>query len=274
MLSPIITGFPGMRNPRLHPARSSSKLLSMQNKDQTQKCRKDFLRGLKAGFPIALGYFFVSTGFGISAINEGLSILESVLISLTNLTSAGQVAGLRILSENAVFAVSAAEMLITQFIINLRYSLMGISLSQKTDDSFTPLNRAVCAFSITDEIFAVASSSSGTFSVPYFLGLSFLPIIGWSGGTFLGAAAGSLLSPEVSSIFGIAIYGMFLAIFIPPARKEKSILFCVSVSAVLSCAIWYIPAFSFISPGFSIIISSLIASVLTAFFFPHEEVAL
>jgi predicted branched-subunit amino acid permease len=246
----------------------------MQDTDRKQKKIKDYFRGMKDGIPIALGYFFVSTGFGISAVNEGLSVLESILISLTNLTSAGQVAGLRILSENTAFAISAAEMLLTQFIINLRYSLMGISLSQKTDDSFTPGKRALCAFSITDEIFALASSSTEPFSVYYFLVLSFLPILGWSGGTFLGATAGSVLPAEISSIFGIAIYGMFLAIFVSPSKRDKSICFCVTVSAALSCAIWYIPIFRFISPGFSIIISSVIAAVLTALFFPHEEVIL
>ena len=100
------------------------------------KNNKPFNKGLKDGFPIALGYLFVSMGFGITAINSGLNPVQAILISITNLTSAGQVAGVRVISESTVFLSSALEMLLTQFIINLRYSLMGISLSQNTDETF------------------------------------------------------------------------------------------------------------------------------------------
>ena len=233
--------------------------------------RHSFINGLKDGFPIALGYLFVSTGFGITAINSGLNPIQAILISLTNLTSAGQVAGVRVITESSVFIASALEMILTQFIINLRYSLMGISLSQKTDESFDTKNRIICSFSITDEIFAVAATHPGFVSVPYFSGLSLLPIIGWSIGTATGALLGSNINPQLSAIFGIAIYGMFLSIFIPPAKKDFGVLISVIIGALISCIIYYTPTLDFISSGFSVIISSVIAASAAALIKPRKE---
>ncbi|MBR0343498.1 MAG: AzlC family ABC transporter permease [Oscillospiraceae bacterium] len=230
-----------------------------------------FKTGLKDGVPIALGYLFVSIGFGITAINSGLNPLMAIIISATNVTSAGQVAGVRVLSESVVFLSSALEMFLTQFVINLRYSLMGISLSQKTDSSFDTKNRMICAYSITDEIYAVASTRKSPINVSYFLGLSFLPVIGWTVGTAIGAFVGSSIDPQVSAIFGLAIYGMFLSIFIPPAKKSKGILVSVFLGAIISCLIYYIPSLSFISSGFSVIISSLVGASVAALLLPHKE---
>ena len=230
-----------------------------------------FKNGLKDGLPIALGYLFVSIGFGITAINSGLNPIEAILISATNVTSAGQVAGVRVMTEQSVILSSALEMILTQLVINLRYSLMGISLSQKTDDSFNTRNRMLCSYTITDEIFAVASTQSGLINVPYFLGLSLLPVIGWTAGTAIGALVGSSIDPQLSAIFGIAIYGMFLSIFIPPAKKNKGILLSVLLGAVVSCLIYYLPVFSIISSGFSIIISSVTAASAAAVLIPHKE---
>ena len=233
--------------------------------------KNDFRRGLRDGVPIALGYLFVSVGFGITAINAGLRVFEAVLISASNLTSAGQVAGLEIIEEASSVAAAAFEMFLTQFVINLRYSLMGISLTQKADGSFTTRNRLVCSFSITDEIFAVASTHPGLLSVPYFIGLSILPILGWSAGTLAGATVGASLPPETSSVLGIAIYGMFLSIIVSPAKKDRGILFCVFCAAAISCLIYYLPSLDFITSGFSVIISSVLSAVVSSFFFPREE---
>ena len=230
-----------------------------------------FRCGLRDGIPIALGYLFVSVGFGITAINAGLKVFEAVLISASNLTSAGQVAGLEIIEEASSFAAAAVEMFLAQFVINLRYSLMGISLTQKADESFTFRNRLVCSFSITDEIFAVASTHPGPLSVPYFIGLSILPILGWSTGTLVGATVGASLPPETSSVLGIAIYGMFLSIIVSPAKKDRGILFCVFCAAAISCVIYYIPSLDFITSGFSVIISSVLAAVVSSAFFPRKE---
>ena len=226
-----------------------------------------FRHGLRDGLPIALGYLSVSFGFGTSAASKGLSTLPALLISMTNLTSAGQVAGLSVI----VAAGGLIEIIMTQLIINLRYSLMGLTLTQKLDDTFTTLHRMAVAFFITDEIYAVSSSKSEGVNTRYMYGLGLLPYIGWAMGTLLGAVAGSLLPADISAALGIAIYGMFVAIIVPPAKKDKGILFAVALAALISCAIKYIPLFSFITQGFAIIICALLAACLAAIIFPVKE---
>ena len=172
-------------------------------------------QGIRHGIPIGLGYLSVSFAFGMKAVGDGLTVLQAVLISMTNLTSAGQIAALPLMAGGA----SLAEMALTQLTINLRYALMSLSLSRKLDGSMGTLQRLVFSFANTDEIFAVASSQPGKVGKYYLYGLMIAPWIGWSLGTFLGAAAGTLLPAFVRSALGIAIYGMFLAIILPPARE-------------------------------------------------------
>lgn len=223
-----------------------------------------FGRGLTDGIPIALGYLSVSFGFGISAVSGGLSPLTSVLISLTNLTSAGQVAGLGIIiAEGAFF-----EMAITQLVINIRYFLMSLALSQKLDSSFTLRHRLLAAFGITDEIFGVASSKKEPLVPRYMYGLILLPIVGWTLGTLLGAVAGNILPEAIKHALGIAIYGMFVAIVVPPAREHSGVLVGATVAIAISCLLAYVPLFSFITSGFSIIVAALIAAVVAALLFP------
>ena len=228
------------------------------------KNKGPFIGGLKDGIPIALGYLSVSFGFGISAVNGGLSPLAAVLISLTNLTSAGQVAGVEvILALGTLF-----EMALTQLTINARYFLMSISLSQKLDESFTLPHRILASFGVTDEIFGVASSKREPIKPVYMYGLILLPFIGWSLGTLLGAVAGNLLPAEINSALGIAIYGMFVAIVLPPAKREKGVLVAALISIAVSLALAFVPLFSFITSGFAIIVSALIAAVIAALLFP------
>lgn len=228
------------------------------------KNKGPFIGGLKDGIPIALGYLSVSFGFGISAVNGGLSPLAAVLISLTNLTSAGQVAGVEvILALGTLF-----EMALTQLTINARYFLMSISLSQKLDKSFTLPHRLLASFGVTDEIFGVASSKREPIKPVYMYGLILLPFIGWSLGTLLGAVAGNLLPAEINSALGIAIYGMFVAIVLPPAKREKGVLVAALISIAVSLALAFVPLFSFITSGFAIIVSALIAAVIAALLFP------
>ena len=226
-----------------------------------------FAHGLKDGIPIGLGYLSVSFGFGIMAVNSGIPLLPTLLISITNLTSAGQVAGVSIIAA----AGAMAEMALTQLIINLRYALMSLSLSQKLDSSFTLLHRLVGSFGITDEIFAVASSKDGVIGKNYLYGLITIPYIGWALGTFLGAAAGGILPEGLRNCLGIAIYGMFLAIIIPPAKKEKGVLLAVIAACVLSCLIRYLPFLSFITEGFSVIICAVAAASLAAWLHPMKK---
>ncbi len=228
--------------------------------------RKLFLSGIKDGIPIALGYLSVSFAFGISAVKSGISGLGAVFISASNLTSAGQVAGIEIIAARGTLL----EMAITQFVINLRYMLMSLSLSQKADESFTLLDRLVVSFGITDEIFGVASSKHRIYPI-YMYGLILMPFIGWTGGTLLGAFAGEILPEALKSSLGLAIYGMFIAIIIPPARKEKGVLLSIIIAISLSLSLYYIPMFNFITEGFSIIICAVLAAAVAAYVKPIRE---
>jgi len=226
-----------------------------------------YSHGLQEGLPIALGYLSVSFGFGISAVSQGISALEAVLISMTNLTSAGQVAGVTVIVSTLPFY----EMIFTQFIINLRYSLMGLTLTQRLDKQFSTLHRMAASFFITDEIYAVASSKNNYITPSYIYGLGTLPWMGWTLGTLLGAIAGSLLPSNISNALGITIYSMFVAILVPAAKKEHSILFTMIIAAALSCILAYLPIFSFITRGFAIIICALLAAAAAAILFPIKE---
>ncbi len=224
-----------------------------------------FRKGLLHGIPIALGYLSVSFGFGIMAVQKGLSVLEAVMISVTNLTSAGQAAGVEIIAA----AGTLFEMVLTQLIINIRYSLMGISLSQKLDKSFTTPHRLAVSFGITDEIFAVSSAQIHPVTPAYMYGLILISFLGWGSGTFLGAAAGEILPPMITEAMGIVLYGMFIAIIVPPSRKEKSILLVVAIAAVISILFKYV--FTGISGGFAVIISACVAAAVGAVLFPVKE---
>ena len=226
--------------------------------------KKDFIKGIKDGIPICLGYLSVSFGFGILAVGLGLSILSAVGISLTNLTSAGQVAGVGIIAAGG----SLLEMALTQLVINIRYSLMGISLSQKLDGSFNTFHRMVASFGITDEIFAVAVSQKYV-SPFYMYGLTVISALGWVLGTFLGAAAGNILPSSISSAMGIVLYGMFLATIIPPAKKEKGVLAAVLAAAALSIVFEFV--LKSVSGGFAIIICSVISAAVCAVLFPVKD---
>ncbi len=227
-----------------------------------------FRQGLRDGLPISLGYLSVSFGFGIAVVSEGLPALIALIISMTNETSAGQVAGLSIILAAGPLLERLLEMALTQLIINVRYSLMAISLSQRLDKSFTTPWRMLLSFSITDEIFAVASTKREKVGVHYFSGLAIPPYVGWTLGTLLGALAGYLLPDIVRNSFGLMLYGMFLAIIIPPARRERGVLFAVCVAVGLSCILFYVPFFDFLSSGFALIISAVIAAALAAWLFP------
>ena len=230
--------------------------------------KKDYVRGLRHGIPIALGYLSVSFTFGMKAVADGLSPLQAVLISATNLTSAGQFAGLPLMLGHA----SLMEMALTQLIINLRYALMSLSLGQKLDKSMNTLARLLFSFSNTDEIFAVAASQPEKVGRHYLFGLMTAPYFGWTIGTLLGAVAGTLLPEFFRSALGIAIYGMFLAIILPPAKREKPVRLVVLIAIGLSLCLRYVPLFSGISSGFAIIICAVIASAIGAWLHPVEEV--
>lgn len=227
---------------------------------------KDYRRGLLHGMPIALGYVSVSFAFGIQATSLGLTPLQATLISLTNMTSAGQLAGLQLMAAGAPLL----EMALTQLTINLRYALMSLSLSQKLDGTMNTLNRMLLAFGNTDEVFAVASQQPGKIGRAYLYGLTNGPWIGWTLGTLLGALAGSILPQAVTQALGIAIYGMFIAIILPPFRRYREVRAVILLSVAMSCLMTLLPALSFISDGFRIILCAVIASALGAWLMPRS----
>lgn len=230
-----------------------------------------FKKGVIDGLPICFGYFAVSFAFGISAVQGGLSWLEALLISAFNLTSAGQLAGVGVIIGSG----SLIEMAVSQLVINSRYSLMSVSLSQKLSDSVSLLDRFLISFGNTDEIFAVSISNKGTVGKRYMYGLILTPYFGWSLGTLLGAVLGNILPSIVISSLGLAIYGMFVAIVVPVVKKEKATLLCVLGAILLSCLFKYLPLLSVIPSGFVIIICAVIPSLIFAFAAPikTEEVS-
>lgn len=224
-------------------------------------------RGIQDGIPIAVGYFSVSFTFGMMAVQSGISPFHAVLISLLNLTSAGQFAGLTVIVTGA----SLIEMALTQLVINIRYALMSISLSQKLDDSVKLRSRFLIAYGNTDEIFAVASSKPGTVGEKYLYGLIFLPVLGWVGGTLAGAVASTILPEMIISALGVALYGMFIAIVVPPATEHREIRIVVILALILSAAFYYLPVLKQVSSGFMIIICTVAAAAIGAVRFPIKE---
>lgn len=229
---------------------------------------KLFLRGMRAGIPIGLGYLSVSFTFGIMAVSMGFSAWQAVIISMLTVTSAGQLSAI----ETMLIPGQYAAMLISQCTINLRYAFMSISLSQKVNKKFNSFKRWLLGFFMTDEIFAVASSEK-TVDPSFFFGLSIIPYIGWFGGTLAGALLGNVLPEFVMNSLCIAIYGMFLAIVVPPARKSKEVLAVVVFAAILHCAFTYLPILSKIPSGISISICAIVAALAGAFLFPLQDEA-
>ncbi len=227
-----------------------------------------FKNGLTDGLPIGLGYLSVAFAFGVQASLLGLPVLISILISMTNLTSAGQLAGITVISTCGTIL----EIILTQLVINARYFLMSISLSQKLDDSFTMPHRFLCSAGVTDEIFAVAVSKKQQLNKKYFYGLVILPYVGWTLGTVLGAVAGNILPTQLQAALGIALYAMFIAIIIPPATKELSVILVILLSAGISCLFYFVPVlFNNVSQGIAIIISAVVSAGIVAFFFPVKQ---
>lgn len=227
----------------------------------------EFSRGIKDGLPICMGYLGVSFAFGIFALQNGLGIKEALLMSMTNLTSAGQFAAVPVITGGGTFI----ELILGQIIINLRYLFMSVSLSQKLDKSVKLVDRLIISFANTDEIFAVAVSNKKDVGRTYMYGLILMPYIGWSLGTLFGATMGFILPHIIVSALGIAIYAMFAAIVVPQMKKDGKMLLCVLLAVFLSCAFYYVPMLKTIPEGFVIIICSVVASLIFALFAPIKE---
>lgn len=231
--------------------------------------KKSFMEGVKSGIPIGMGYLPVSFTFGFLAVSGGLPVWIACLISLTNLTSAGQFAGTNLILAGAGYV----EVALTTFVINLRYLLMSLSLSQKLEQTTGTLERMVMAFGITDETFVVSSLKPGIIKTSYMVGLMSMPIFGWNLGTLLGGSISTLLPQALQNAMGIALYAMFIALIIPAARESVKILSVILVAVAVNCILKYIPLFGLISSGFRVILATVIASAYGAWKYPKDEEA-
>lgn len=224
----------------------------------------EYTLGVRDGVPVGLGYFSVSFGFGTLAAANGIRILDAGLISASNLTSAGQFAGLTLILASA----GLWELILTQIVINSRYALMSLALSQRMGRSIGFAPRLLVAFFNTDEIFALAMARKEPLTTPYMLGLGTLPFLGWTGGTLFGAMAGSVLPGSIRTALGVMLYGMFIAIVVPPAKEHKNVFAAVAAALVLSSAVYYLHLFS---SGIAIVVCTVAAAGICAVLFPVEE---
>ena len=229
--------------------------------------KNDYIQGLKDGIPVAVGYLSVSFAFGMMVQQGGYSPWLALLISMTNVTSAGQFAGFNLMMQMAPYI----EIAMTTLIINLRYALMSLSLTQKFDEKMSRIKRAICAYGVTDEIFALAMQKNGSVTMSYFMGLFTLPYIGWATGTFLGAWFSGLLPDAIASCMNIALYAMFIAIILPQAREEKNKRIAIILAVVLSCIFAYTPVLNTLSSGWVIIGITVVVSLFMAICFPIKE---
>ncbi len=225
-----------------------------------------FKNGITSGLPICFGYFSVAFAFGIFAVGSGLNPLETLLISMANVTSAGQLAAVPIITGGGTFL----ELALSQIIINLRYALMSIALSQKLSSEVKLKDKLIISFVNTDEVFAVASNQKGNVGKRFLYGLIITPYLGWAFGTLLGALAGDILPKSLTSALGIAIYAMFIAIVIPPSKKHKPTAICVILAVAFSLIFNFVPTLKNIPGGFTVILCTLLVSVIMALLFPVD----
>ena len=207
---------------------------------------------MKKGLPIAIGYLSVSFTFGVKAVNAGIPVWITILISVANVTSAGQFAGVAIMAAHG----SYLEMAMTTFIINVRYMLMSFSLSQKVDKKM---------------IFAVSSMETESLSARCMYGLITVPVFGWTVGTAAGALASQIMPGALSAAMELGLYAMFIAIIIPPAKKSKAVLFVIGIAVICQCIFTATPVLKEISIGFQVILSTVIAASIGAFMFPVKK---
>ncbi|MGN0389683.1 MAG: AzlC family ABC transporter permease [Wujia sp.] len=229
--------------------------------------QRNYCEGMRDAVPIALGYLAVSFTLGIAAKNVGIGALQATLMSFTNSTSAGEFAALTAIAGGATYM----ELALMQFVINLRYMLMSCSLSQKIDPEFSVIHRFLMGFGVTDEIFGISIARGGKLNPFYTYGAMSLAIPAWSLGTFLGVVLGNVLPGGVVSALSVALYGMFLAIIIPPARDNKIIAGLVVVSMAASFLFAKLPVVRDISSGMRVIILTVMIAGAAAVLFPIKE---
>lgn len=226
-----------------------------------------FSKGLKHGIPIALGYLAVSFTLGIAAKNAGLSAFQAMLASLTNNASAGEFVGFTLIAANA----SYLELAIMELIANARYLLMSCALSQKFSPNTSLIHRFLVGYDVTDEIFGISISVPGKLNPFYNYGAMSIAIPGWAIGTYLGVIMGTILPSNIVSALSVGLYGMFLAVIIPPARKHKILAGLIICSMIASYICSKLTIFATLSSGTKIIILTVVIAGIAAILFPIPE---
>ena len=229
---------------------------------------KWFVRGLKAGVPIGLGYFAVAFTLGIAARNAGFTSFQAAFTSFLINASAGEFVGFSLIAAGAGYL----EVAIMELVANARYLLMSFSLSQKLRPETGILHRLLLGWYVTDEVFGVAISVPGYLNPYYSYGAIALACPGWAAGTFLGVIMGNVLPASVVSALSVGLYGMFIAIFVPPAKESRIVRALVLISMGLSFAFARIPLFDGISSGIKTIVLTVAISAAAAVLAPIREV--
>lgn len=229
-----------------------------------------FQRGMKDGIPIALGYFTVAVSLGIAARNAGITAIEGGIMSLTNMTSAGQFAGMTVIAAGSSYFVMA----LMELVINARYLLMSCSLSQRLDERLSIPKRLLLGLTVTDEIFGISIRIEGERLDPmYSFGAFCVACPGWTLGTVCGAVMGNVLPARIVSALSVALFGMLIAVFIPPTKKDKVVAGAVAVAMALSFLFTQLPLFLHISGGIKLILLTVLIAGAAAVLFPVKEEA-
>lgn len=226
--------------------------------------KENFLEGLHDGIPIALGYFAVAFSLGINAASAGLNAFQGFLASLLTKASAGEYAAYGVISSDAPYI----EMVLVILVANARYFLMSCSLGTRISPDIKSIHRFLLGFCITDEVFAISSARPKYLNPFYTYGAILVASLCWAGGTSCGIVAGNIMPKIIVNSFSVALYGMFIAVVVPPCRKEKKILFIVLVSFALSFVCSKINYVARISGGIRTIILTVIISACAAVMFP------
>ena len=229
-----------------------------------------FLKGVRDGIPIALGYFAVAFALGIKAKEAGVLPAEGFLMSFLTHASAGEYAGLGVIREQAGYLMMAVMTLVA----SARYFLMSMALSQRLDPNLKLRHRFFIAFGLTDEIFGAEIAQKGYVEPKYAYGLFVLPFLGWPAGTSFGIIMGTLLPATVVSALSVALYGMFLAIIVPPSRKHPAILIGVLSSFALSFLSSRLPVIRDLSPGIRVILLTVVVTAALSIIRPASDTEL
>ncbi|MCR4750218.1 MAG: AzlC family ABC transporter permease [Lachnospiraceae bacterium] len=226
-----------------------------------------FSKGLRHGIPIALGYFAVAFTLGIVARKAGVTALQSLIVSATNSASAGEYVGFTLIGKNAAYL----ELAVMTLVANARYILLSCALSQKFSDKMSMIHRFLIGFFVTDEIFGISVAFPGKLNPFYTYGAVAVSIPAWSIGTYIGVVMGNILPQRAVSALGVGLYGMFLAIIIPPSKKNRLIASLVITAMLFSYISSRLPLLAAISDGTRIIIITVLISATAAILFPVKN---